>query len=72
MATQLTPTSPAAWRPDITAYQPDDVIPDALILTTATVVGRIEGDEPAVRVPFVADDGTVGFVAEGDPIPDAA
>ncbi|KUI37593.1 hypothetical protein AU195_18265 [Mycobacterium sp. IS-1496] len=72
MATQTTPTSPAAWRPDITAYVPDDVIPDALILQTATVVGRIEGDEPAVRVPYVSDDGTVGFVAEGAPIPDAA
>ncbi|WP_170981326.1 phage major capsid protein, partial [Mycolicibacterium sp. CR10] len=72
MATQTTPLSPAAWRPDITAYVPDDVIPDALILTTATVVGRIEGDEPAVRVPYVSDDGTVGFIAEGQPIPDAA
>ncbi|MHA7652958.1 phage major capsid protein [Mycobacterium sp. ML4] len=50
---------------------PGDVIPDALILNTATVVGQIEGDEPAIRVPFVADDGVVGFVAEGAEIPDA-
>lgn len=71
MATQITPTSPKAWAPDQTAYVPGDVIPDALLLTTSTVVGSIEGDEPAVRVPFVANDGTVGFVAEGATIPDA-
>lgn len=71
MAIQTTPTSPKAWAPDVTAFVPGDVIPDALILQTATVVGAIEGDEPAVRVPFVADDGVVGFVAEGAEIPDA-
>ncbi|GLC02570.1 phage major capsid protein [Mycobacterium kiyosense] len=71
MATKTTPTSPKAWAPDQTAFVPGDVIPDALILQTATVVGSIEGDEPAVRVPFVADDGVVGFVAEGAEIPDA-
>ncbi|WP_137875247.1 phage major capsid protein [Rhodococcus sp. Q] len=72
MATQTTPTSPVAWRPDVTAYVPGDVVPDALILQTSTLVGSIEGDAPAVRVPFVVDDGTAGFTAEGDPIADAA
>lgn len=71
MAIQKTPTSPKAWAPDVTAFVPGDVVPDALILQTATVVGAIEGDEPAVRVPFVADDGVVGFIAEGAEIPDA-
>ncbi|OBK44836.1 hypothetical protein A5656_05430 [Mycobacterium gordonae] len=71
MAIQTTPTSPKAWAPDVTAFLPGDVVPDALILQTATVVGAIEGDEPAIRVPFVADDGVVGFVAEGAEIPDA-
>lgn len=71
MAIQTTPTSPKAWAPDVTAFVPGDVVPDALILQTATVVGAIEGDEPAIRVPFVADDGVVGFVAEGAEIPDA-
>lgn len=70
MATQTTPTSPAAWRPDVTEYLPGDVIPTALILTHATVAGSIEGDEPAVRVPFVADDGTAAIVAEGAEIAD--
>ena len=72
MAIQTTPTSPAAWRPDVTAYLPGDVIPDALILTHAVVAGRIEGDQPSLRVPFVADDGTVEIVPEADPVPDAA
>lgn len=71
VATKTTPTSPAAWRPDVVAYLPGDVIPDTLILTHATVAGRIEGDEPAVRVPFVANDGTAAIVAEGAEIPDA-
>lgn len=71
MATKTTPTSPKAWAPDLTAFVPGDVVPDALILQTATVVGQIEGDDPAIRVPFVADDGVVGFVAEGAEIPDA-
>lgn len=71
MATKTTPTSPRAWAPDQTAFVPADVVPDALILNTATVVGQIEGDEPALRVPFVSDDGVVGFVAEGAEIPDA-
>jgi HK97 family phage major capsid protein len=71
MATKTTPNSPKAWAPDLTAFVPDDVVPDALILSTANVVGKIEGDEPAIRVPYVADDGVVGFVAEGAEIPDA-
>lgn len=72
MATKTTPTSPAAWRPDQTAYPAADVVPGSLLLQTATIVGSIEGDEPSIRVPFVADDGVVGFVAEGQPIDDAA
>ena len=40
VATKTTPTSPRAWRPDVTAYLPADVIPDALILTHAIVAGR--------------------------------
>lgn len=71
MATQTTPNSPAAWRPDLTVYTPTDVVPDAILLSTATIVGSIEGDEPAVRVPFVADDGVASIVAEGAVIPDA-
>ena len=71
MATHTTLTTAKAWHPDQTAFLPDDVIPDALILQAATRVGDIEGDEPAVRVPWVADDGTAGFVPEGQPIPES-
>lgn len=71
MATQTTPTSPKAWAPDQTVYVAGDVIPDATILHAATMVGKIEGDEPAVRVPFVLDDGDAAFTAEGTVIGDA-
>lgn len=72
MAIQVTPNSPKGWAPDQTAFVAGDVIPDALILSTANMVGSIEGDAPAIRVPFVADDGVAGFVAEGEVIDDAA
>ena len=64
MATETTITSARAWAPDLTAFAPTDVIGNALILQTSTVTGRVEGDEPAVRVAFV-DDAAAAFVAEG-------
>ncbi|EHK84249.1 phage major capsid protein [Rhodococcus pyridinivorans] len=69
MATETTKTSTKAWSPDITAFAPSEAIPDALVLQTSTVVGRIEGDEPAVRVAYV-DDADADFVAEGAEIPE--
>src|SRR5699024_8728261 len=68
MATQTTSTSAKAWSPDVTSFAPDDVIPDALILSTSTVSGSTNGDEPAVRVAYV-DDAAAQFVAEGSAIP---
>lgn len=70
MVTQITPTSAKAWSPDLTAVAPRDAVPDALVLLTSTVAGRVEGDEPAIRVMFV-DDAAATFVAEGAPIPEA-
>jgi HK97 family phage major capsid protein len=71
MATpQTTVTSSQGWSPDIQAFVPGDAIPDALILQTSTVAGEIQGDSPAVRVPWV-DDATAKFVAEGAPIDEA-
>ncbi|AWG98713.1 phage major capsid protein [Rhodococcus ruber] len=70
MATETTSTSAKAWSPDVNAFAATDVIPDALILQTSTVVGRIEGDEPAVRVAYV-DDAAATFVAEAATIPEA-
>lgn len=50
--------------PDQT-FMAAEVMPDALIHILATHVGTIEGDEPAVRVPYIAADPSAGFVAEG-------
>nr|NLI50737.1 phage major capsid protein [Propionibacterium sp.] len=68
--TETTSTATRAWAPDLTAYAPADVVPDALILQTSTVAGNVEGDAPAVRVAF-ATDAAAGFVAEGAPIDEA-
>jgi len=70
MATESTLTSATAWSPDVTAYAPLDVVPDALILLTSTVAGAVEGDAPAVRVAY-ATDAAAGFVAEGAAIAEA-
>ncbi len=61
-----------AFDPDVVGLAPQDVIPEALIIATSTRAGAVEGDEPAVRVPFVEiPDGDVGFVPEGDDIDEA-
>ncbi len=65
MATiHTTATSAKAWSPDTQAHAPEDVIPDALLIQTATHSGTVEGDAPAVRVTFVTDD-DAQFTAEG-------
>lgn len=66
MAT-TTPTGPKGLYPDQT-FVAADVVPDALVYQLATVAGNIEGDEPALRVPFVAEDPAAGFVPEGNEI----
>lgn len=68
--TETTLTSAKAWSPDVTAIAPRDGVPDALVLQTSTVAGRVEGDDVAVRVMFV-DDATAGFVPEGQEISEA-
>ena len=67
MTAQTTNTSAKAWSPDVSTFAPEDQIPDALVLSTATVLGRVEGDEPTVRVAYV-DDAEAEFVPEGDEI----
>lgn len=68
--TITTETSAKAWSPDIQFFPAAEVIPEALVLTTSTLAGSIEGDEPAVRVAYV-DDADAQFTAEGDDIPEA-
>jgi HK97 family phage major capsid protein len=70
MATETTTTSARGWSPDVQAFAPSDVIPDALILVTSTVAGSVEGDSPSVRVTYV-DDADAGFTAEGATIDEA-
>lgn len=56
---------------DLKSLYPDqtfiasEVMPEALIFRLTTVAGAVEGDAPAVRVPYVATDAAAGFVAEG-------
>jgi len=62
-----TNSSAPGWSPDVVFFPANEVIPDALVLRTSTVAGDVEGDAPAVRVPWVAD-GDAGFVPEGEKI----
>lgn len=55
---------------EATYFPPDEIIPDALILTLTTIGGRIEGDAPSLNVPYVGTEGAAQIVAEGDEIPD--
>src|SRR5699024_7164406 len=64
MGTVTTTTSAGGWSPDVRAFAPAEATPDALILSTSSVLGRVEGDEPAVRVTFVSD-ADASFTAEG-------
>lgn len=69
MAVETTVTSAKAWAPDVT-IPASDAVPDALILATSTVAGKVEGDAVAVRVQYV-DDASAALVAEGDVIPES-
>lgn len=70
MPTLTTPTSTPGWSPDVVAFAPADAVPDALLLSTATFSGEVDGDRPVVRVTFVRDD-DADFVDEGAVIPEA-
>lgn len=71
MSTVTTPTSPKAFALDVLGIAPAKVIPTAVIMQATTKAGEVEGDEPAVRVPAINLDDSVGFVAEGSNIPEA-
>ena len=64
--TKTTPSAAEAWRPNVvSSFDPDDMLSTALIVSTATRAGQVEGDAPTVRVPYVGTDPQAGFVAEG-------
>lgn len=63
-------TSPEAWRPNVVStFDANDMLASALIVQSATLAGRVEGDAPVVLVPYVAVDPEAGFVTEGEQIP---
>lgn len=67
--TTTTSTAAQAWAPNtISAFNADDMLSDALIVTAATKAGQVEGDSPQVLVPYVSHDPDAGFVAEGEMI----
>ncbi|NYI78710.1 phage major capsid protein [Nocardioides panzhihuensis] len=69
MATETTTTSAKAWAPDA-YFAASDAVPDALINSTSTIAGDVDGDAPVVRVAYV-DDAEAQITPEGDPIPEA-
>lgn len=71
MSIVTTPTSPKAFALDVLGRPPETIIPTALIIQATTKAGVVEGDEPAVRVPAINLDASVGFVPEGNNIPEA-
>jgi Phage capsid family len=69
--TATTSNSAFPWRPDLSVFAPQDVLPSAVIFTASTVSGRIEGDEPSLRVAFIVDD-VAEFVDEGAPFDESS
>lgn len=68
-----TPDAVKALAMDVKGVAPKDVIPDAFVIQATTKAGNIEGDAPAVLVPYVSfDPDDVPFVPEGEPIPELA
>ena len=65
-----TPEAVESLRPDIHVFPPEDLISDALIISSTTKVVQTAGDAPVVRAPFIDVD-AVDFIPEGDKIPAA-
>lgn len=60
------------WSPDlISTFDADDLVPDALVLSTASFAGTVEGDAPSVRVPYVPTDAAASTSIEGATIVEA-
>ena len=53
-----------------TAFPSTTAIPDALVHSQSRVSAVIEGDSPALHVPYIATQSTAQIVAEGDVIPE--
>ena len=53
--------------PNLTAVQPGEAIPTALVMDCTTVMAEIEGDEPTARIAY-AGDAAANIVKEGEAI----
>lgn len=69
--TATTGNSAYSWSPDVVRDLPEERMPGLLILKAANVLANIEGDEPALRVGYIADD-TASIVKENAEIAEAA
>ncbi|AZG44819.1 phage major capsid protein [Gordonia insulae] len=66
-----TPDAVKALAMDVKGVAPKDIIPEALIIQATTKAGNVEGDAPAVLVPYVSfDPDDIPFVPEGNVIPE--
>ncbi|TPF94326.1 hypothetical protein BW14_02330 [Bifidobacterium sp. UTBIF-68] len=70
MAFTITSQNKGAF-PDVQRFAPEDIIPEALIISTSSIGANVEGDAPSVRVPFVSEDPEADIVKEGEQISEA-
>ncbi|OBK27707.1 hypothetical protein A5634_22280 [Mycobacterium asiaticum] len=64
-----TTTAVKGLAPDLVTIPPAELIPEALIMKASTQAGFVDGDQPLVRLPFVAvDPDEAGFVPEAQTI----
>lgn len=71
MANITTPNVASGWRPDkIHYFNADEQLSESLYVMATTFGGEIQGDAPALRVPYIDDADSAGFVAEGAEIPE--
>jgi HK97 family phage major capsid protein len=71
MTSIATTTAAKGMHLDVQGFVPAELIPDALLIATSIRAGNVEGDEPAVRVPYIDTDGDAGFTPEGTTITEA-
>ncbi|NNM45139.1 phage major capsid protein [Knoellia koreensis] len=71
MTAVKTSTTPEGMHLDVKGFPAAEILPEALIITSSTKAGFVDGDEPAVRVPFVDFDDDAAFVPEGAAITEA-
>lgn len=72
MATPIVTDTNKGAFPDTQRFAADDVLADALVNTITSVGPVVEGDNPAVRIPYVSEDVDAAFIDEGAEFTDEA